>query len=65
MTTPSQNQTLTYAFAGTLAFTFFYYVLRGFGLPVFTDLPGIVLLILILASIVLGIIYGVQATRRY
>lgn len=65
MTSPSDNQTLTYAFAGTLAFTFLYYVLRGFGVPVFTDLPGIVLLLLILASLVLGIIYGVQATRRY
>jgi cbb3-type cytochrome oxidase subunit 1 len=65
VTPPSENQTLTYAFAGTLAVTFVFYVMRGFGVPIFTDLPGIVLLILILASIVVAIIYGVQATRRY
>jgi hypothetical protein len=65
MTPPADNQTLTYAFGGTLAVTFVFYLLRGFGLPGFTDLPGFILLILIALSIALGIIYGVQATRRY
>ena len=65
MTPPAENQNLTYALAGTLAVTFLFYVLRGFGIPGFTDMPGFILLFLIAASIALGIIYGVQATRRY
>lgn len=65
MAAPSENQTLTYAFAGTLGVTLFFYVLRGFAVPGFADLPGIVLLLLILASMAIGIVYGVQATRRY
>lgn len=65
MTPPADNQTLTYAFASTLAVTFVFYLLRGFGIPGFTGVPGFILLFLITASIALGIIYGVQATRRY
>lgn len=61
----SETQTLTYAFASTLAVTVLVYVLRGFGVPGFTALPGGLILILILLSIAIGIIYGVQKTRRY
>jgi hypothetical protein len=61
----SETQPLTYAFAGTLGTTFLFYILRGFGIPGFTDLPGGILLILIFLSIAVGIVYGVQATRRY
>jgi hypothetical protein len=61
----SETQTLTYAFAGTLAVTVLVYVLRGFGVPGFTALPGGLILILILLSLAIGIIYGVQKTRRY
>jgi uncharacterized protein YqhQ len=61
----SETQTLTYVFAGTLALTFLVYVLRGFGVPGFTALPGGVVWLLILLSIATGIAYGVQKTRRY
>lgn len=65
VTSPSENQTLTYAFVGTLALTLFVYFLRGFGVPGFTALPGGIILVLILLSIAAGIVYGVQKTRRY
>ena len=62
---PSETLILSYVFAGTLAITLAVYVLRGFGVPGFTALPGIVLWILILLSIATGLMYGVQKTRRY
>jgi hypothetical protein len=62
---PSDTQILSYAFAGTLAVTVVVYVLRGFGIPGFTALPGLVIWILILLSIATGLAYGVQKTRRY
>ncbi|MBD0343565.1 MAG: hypothetical protein ICV63_01750 [Coleofasciculus sp. Co-bin14] len=65
MTPSPESQTLTYTFAITLTITFIVYVLRGFGIPGFTALPGGVIWILILLSIVTGLAYGVQRTRRY
>jgi uncharacterized protein YqhQ len=62
---PSETQILTYVFAGTLATTVIVYLLRGFGVPGFTALPGGLIWILILLSIATGIAYGVQKTRRY
>jgi uncharacterized protein YqhQ len=62
---PAETQTLTYIFAITLAIAILVYVLRGFGVPGFTALPGAVIWILILLSIATGLIYGVQRTRRY
>lgn len=62
---PSETLILSYVFAGTLTVTVLVYVLRGFGIPGFTALPGIVILILILLSIATGLAYGVQKTRRY
>lgn len=62
---PSEPQIVTYVFAITLAITFLVYVLRGFGIPGFTALPGAVIWILILLSITTGLVYGVQKTRRY
>jgi uncharacterized protein YqhQ len=62
---PSETQTLTYVFGITLAITVLVYVLRGFGVPGITSLPGAVLWILILLSIATGLMYGVQKTRRY
>ncbi len=62
---PSDTQILSYAFAGSLAVTVVVYVLRGFGIPGFTALPGLVIWILILLSIATGLAYGVQKTRRY
>lgn len=61
----SETQLLTYAFAGTLALTFLLYILRGFGVPGITAIPGGVILILIFLTIGIGIVYGVQSTRRY
>ncbi|HEY9631803.1 MAG TPA: hypothetical protein V6D14_00255 [Coleofasciculaceae cyanobacterium] len=62
---PSESQIVTYAFAITFAITILVYVLRGFGIPGFTALPGAVIFILILLSIGTGLAYGVQRTRRY
>jgi hypothetical protein len=62
---PSETLVFAYIFAITLAITFAVYVLRGFGLPGFTALPGGVIWILILLSIGTGLFYGVQKTRRY
>lgn len=62
---PSESQRLTYVFAITLGLTILIYVLRGFGIPGFTALPGGVIWILILLSIGTGLAYGVQKTRRY
>ncbi|HEY9665352.1 MAG TPA: hypothetical protein V6C91_01045 [Coleofasciculaceae cyanobacterium] len=62
---PSETQLLAYVFAIALAITIVVYVLRGFGIPGFTALPGGIVWFLILLSIATGIIYGVQKTRRY
>ena len=62
---PSETLVFAYIFAITLAITLFVYVLRGFGIPGFTALPGGVIWILILLSIATGLVYGVQKTRRY
>lgn len=62
---PSETLVFAYIFAITLAITIFVYVLRGFGIPGFTALPGGVIWILILLSIATGLVYGVQKTRRY
>ena len=64
-TPPSERLILSYIFAGSLAITIAVYVLRGFALPGFTALPGLIVWILILLSIATGIAYGVQKTRRY
>lgn len=61
----SETQLLTYAFVGTLLITALVYLLRGFGVPGFTALPGGVILVLIFLTIAIGIVYGVQSTRRY
>ena len=62
---PSETLILSYVFAITLAITLAVYILRGFGIPGFTALPGLVLGILILLSIATGLAYGIQKTRRY
>lgn len=59
------TQIITYAFFGTLALTLLLFILRGFRVPVFTSIPGGVLLFLILLSIGTGIAYSIQKTRRY
>ena len=62
---PSETLVFAYAFGITLAITILVYVLRGFGIPGFTALPGGVIWVLILLSIATGLVYGVQKTRRY
>lgn len=62
---PSETLIFAYIFTTTIAITILIYVLRGFGIPGFTAMPGLVILILILLSIATGLIYGVQKTRRY
>ncbi|HEY9672815.1 MAG TPA: hypothetical protein V6D11_15330 [Waterburya sp.] len=62
---PSETLISSYTFAITLAITVVVYVLRGFGIPGFTALPGLVIWLLILLSIATGLFYGVQKTQRY
>ena len=62
---PSETLILAYIFSITLGITLVLYILRGFGIPGFTAMPGGVISILILLSIATGLIYGVQKTRRY
>ncbi|MBD1923343.1 hypothetical protein H6F77_20040 [Microcoleus sp. FACHB-831] len=64
MTQPnSETRTLGYVFSIVLTLSIVIYLLRGFG--VLTSLPGAVYLVLFLLSIVTGLAYGVQKTRRY
>lgn len=60
---PSEARKLAYAFGITLAITVIIYLLRGFG--ILTFLPGGIIYLLILLSIGVGIIYGIQKTRRF
>ncbi|CCI15769.1 conserved hypothetical protein [Microcystis aeruginosa PCC 9806] len=50
-------------FFGFLLVTVLVYVLRGMGILSF--LPGGLILLLILSSVVTGIIYGIDKTRRF
>ncbi|NEO97625.1 MAG: hypothetical protein F6K58_02720 [Symploca sp. SIO2E9] len=60
---PSEAKNFAYAFVITLAITVIIYLFRGFG--ILTFLPGGVIYLLILLSIVMGIVYGIQKTRRF
>ncbi|BAG01443.1 MAG: hypothetical protein GPI90_08925 [Microcystis aeruginosa K13-05] len=50
-------------FFGFLLVTVLVYILRGMGILSF--LPGGLILLLILSSMVTGIIYGIDKTRRF
>ncbi|MFM7279481.1 MAG: hypothetical protein ACKO1I_17960 [Microcystis aeruginosa] len=50
-------------FFGFLLVTVLVYVLRGMGILSF--LPGGLILLLILSSVVTGILYGIDKTRRF
>ncbi|BBH42327.1 MULTISPECIES: hypothetical protein [Microcystis] len=50
-------------FFGFLLVTVLVYILRGMGILSF--LPGGLILLLILSSVVTGIIYGIDKTRRF
>ncbi|GCA70739.1 hypothetical protein MiYa_02274 [Microcystis aeruginosa NIES-2519] len=54
---------LKYLFLGFLLVTVLVYILRGMGILSF--LPGGLILLLILSSVVTGFIYGVDKTRRF
>lgn len=60
---PSTESLLAYTFAAVLGLTVVLYLLRG--LEIVTFLPGGVYSVLILLSIAIGILYGIQRTRRY
>ncbi|GBL08570.1 hypothetical protein [Microcystis aeruginosa] len=59
----SNSSYLKYLFLGCLLVTVLVYILRGMGILSF--LPGGLILLLILSSVVTGIIYGVDKTRRF
>ena len=46
-----------------VAITIAVYLLRGFG--ILTFIPGGVILILVALSLITGIIYGIQKTKRF
>jgi hypothetical protein len=50
-------------FLGVVGVTLLTYILRGVGLLSF--LPGGLILLLILSSVVTGILYGIDKTRRF
>ena len=59
----SNSSYLKSLFFGFLLVTVFVYILRGMGILSF--LPGGLILLLILSSVVTGIIYGIDKTRRF
>jgi hypothetical protein len=59
----SNSSYLKYLFLGFLLVTVLVYILRGMGILSF--LPGGLILLLILSSVVTGIIYGIDKTRRF
>ena len=59
----SNSSYLKSLFFGSLLVTVLVYILRGMGILSF--LPGGLILLLILSSVVKGIIYGIDKTRRF
>lgn len=59
----SNSSYLKSLFLGFLLVTVLVYVLRGMGILSF--LPGGLILLLILSSVVTGILYGIDKTRRF
>jgi hypothetical protein len=59
----SNSNYLKSLFFGFLFVTVLVYILRGMGILSF--LPGGLILLLILSSVVTGIIYGIDKTRRF
>ncbi|TRU81915.1 MAG: hypothetical protein EWV76_04620 [Microcystis novacekii Mn_MB_F_20050700_S1] len=59
----SNSSYLKSLFFGFLLVTVLVYILRGLGILSF--LPGGLILLLILSSVVTGIIYGIDKTRRF
>ncbi|GBE75655.1 MAG: hypothetical protein ACK5N2_02685 [bacterium] len=59
----SNSSYLKSLFLGFLLVTVLVYILRGMGILSF--LPGGLILLLILSSVVTGIIYGIDKTRRF
>ncbi|CAO5018656.1 MAG: hypothetical protein EWV49_03495 [Microcystis aeruginosa Ma_QC_Ch_20071001_S25] len=59
----SNSSYLKSLFFGFLLVTVLVYILRGMGILSF--LPGGLILLLILSSVVTGIIYGIDKTRRF
>lgn len=59
----SNSSYLKSLFFGFLLVTVLVYILRGMGILSF--LPGGLILLLILSSVVTGILYGIDKTRRF
>ncbi|AKV69505.1 MULTISPECIES: hypothetical protein [Microcystis] len=59
----SNSSYLKSLFLGFLLVTVLVYILRGMGILSF--LPGGLILLLILSSVVTGILYGIDKTRRF
>ena len=59
----SDTKQFLFLFLGVLGITLLLYIIRGFGFLTF--LPGGLLHILFLLSLVTGIVYGVIYTKRF
>ena len=59
----SDTQQFLFLFLGVLGITLLLYFLRGFG--VITFIPGGLLHLLLLLTLITGIVYGVIYTKRY
>ncbi|MDB9506560.1 MAG: hypothetical protein GPI96_12525 [Microcystis aeruginosa BS13-02] len=59
----SNSSYLKSLFFGFLLVTVLVYILRGIGILSF--LPGGLILLLILSSVITGILYGIDKTRRF
>ncbi|MCA2555182.1 MAG: hypothetical protein IM466_16060 [Microcystis sp. M04BS1] len=59
----SNSSYLKSLFFGFLLVTVLVYILRGMGILSF--LPGGLILLLILSSVITGILYGIDKTRRF
>lgn len=61
--TRSRISIFAYLFAISLGLTLIIYLLRGFG--ILTFFPGGVILVLIAMSLLTGLIYGIEKTKRF
>ena len=61
--TPPRNFLLAFLFWGSLVLTITVYIMRG--VAVLSGLPGWILLVLIGVTLIIGILYGIDQTRRF
>ncbi|NJN72753.1 MAG: hypothetical protein HC799_08055 [Limnothrix sp. RL_2_0] len=61
----SNSSSILYLFLTCLTCFLMLWILRGFGIPPFTLIPGGIINIMLLLTIFAGIAYGLEWTRNY